>query len=125
MLDPEALTRFINEVLRADRLRGRRVGLLSIRMLPPIDERVMSAVADRLLSEAREMDVVGRADGDKLILVAPGLREVDDLATLIVRIRGVFDRSLTIAGVEYPCPLEIAGSLANDRSSARSLMAAA
>ena len=63
-------------------------------------DRVLHAVAERLGSEVRSGDTLGRVGGDEFVLVAPALRAAADARTVAGKLVAALRRPFTVEGVE-------------------------
>ncbi len=130
----DTLTGLANRNLLVDRVEralalGRRTGsLVGVAVLdldqfkdinnalgPPIGDRMLTVVGERLLASVRETDTVARLGGDEFALVLPGLTEVEDGARVAGRLRGAVSSHPEIIAVlqrvqrALATPLEIPG----------------
>lgn len=61
-------------------------------------DRVLVTVGARLLSAFREGDYVARVGGDEFIVVAPGLKEAQNIASIADKLIASFDEPLELSG---------------------------
>jgi len=59
-------------------------------------DRVLVAVAERLLSVFRDGDYVARVGGDEFVVAAPGVKDVRSVASMADKVVASFDKPLTI-----------------------------
>jgi diguanylate cyclase (GGDEF)-like protein len=59
-------------------------------------DRVLIAVAARLISVFRDGDYVARVGGDEFVVVAPGVRNVDSVASLADKVVALFDEPIAV-----------------------------
>ncbi|MEZ5217679.1 MAG: hypothetical protein R2705_14125 [Ilumatobacteraceae bacterium] len=122
VLDANSVLRTMGAALINDRRRGRRTGLVTVQILAEPLEDLVRELALRLDSDARDADAVGRVAPDRLALVVPGLKEVDALAAIVVRVRNTLSRPVIVLGTEHECPIEVNGVLADARSTPEGLL---
>ncbi|QHS09318.1 diguanylate cyclase [Sinimarinibacterium sp. NLF-5-8] len=115
----DALTGLPNRVMLQDRLqqavlaaaRGHRqlgVFFLDLDRFKQINDlhghevgdQVLRAVAQRLRSVMRDSDTVARLSGDEFVLLAPGLRSVEDATLIAQKVLDTFTAPLDIPGIE-------------------------
>ncbi|MGH8445213.1 MAG: sensor domain-containing protein [Solimonas sp.] len=139
----DALTGLPNRVMLQDRLqqawlaaqqRGSRllgVLFLDLDRFKDINDRhghevgdlVLKATAERLKTALRESDTVARLAGDEFVIVAPGLRSVEDAAQLAQKVLDRFAHPLDIPGHRIVTRLSIGVTLYPlDESDADSLL---
>ncbi|WP_020649503.1 sensor domain-containing protein [Solimonas variicoloris] len=127
----DALTGLPNRAMLQDRLqqawlaaqqRGARslgVLFLDLDRFKEINDRhgheagdlVLKATADRLRTALRESDTVARLAGDEFVIVAPGLRSVEDAAQLAQKLLDRFAHPLDIPGHRIQMRLSIGVTL--------------
>ncbi|HEX4895201.1 MAG TPA: diguanylate cyclase [Solimonas sp.] len=122
----DALTGLPNRVMLYDRLeqarlaaqRGTRmlgVLFLDLDRFKEINDRhghevgdlVLKGVAERLQSAVRPTDTVARLAGDEFVILAPGLRSVEDAGFLAQKILERFAHPLDIPGLDIHCRTSI------------------
>jgi len=127
----DALTGLPNRLMLQDRLqqawlatqqRGARplgVLFLDLDRFKEINDRhghevgdlVLKATADRLRAALRESDTVARLSGDEFVIIAPGLRSVEDAAQLAQKLLDRFAHPLDIPGHHIVIRLSIGVTL--------------
>ncbi|MCG8566051.1 MAG: diguanylate cyclase [Desulfobacterales bacterium] len=63
---------------------------------------LLKEVARRLVRATREGDTVCRLGGDEFIVMAPQIRNIQDLKGIVERIQGVFHTQFELGGKRYP-----------------------
>jgi diguanylate cyclase (GGDEF)-like protein len=74
------------------------LGVLDGTLGPDMVERCLRLLADVLRSSLRDRDLVGRLDGDGIVMAFPGCR-LDDARRALDAVRGRLDAAVTVAGV--------------------------
>lgn len=64
-----------------------------------VGDQVLKAVADRMLTTVREGDTVARLAGDEFVILAPGLRSVDDAQFLAQKLIQRFEQPIDLPGL--------------------------
>ncbi|NGY05293.1 sensor domain-containing protein [Solimonas terrae] len=126
----DALTGLPNRVMLQDRLQqawlaqqrgGRLLGVLFLDLdrFKDINDRhghevgdlVLKATAERLKSVMRESDTVARLAGDEFVILAPGLRSLEDAAQLAQKLIDRFAHPLAIPGLHIVSRLSVGVTL--------------
>lgn len=115
----------IDRSMADDRARSRRTGVISVDFGTPQPDAVVRVLLARLASIAREGDAVGQISPTGLLLLAPGLREVDALAQLVVRVTAELRGPVEVLGTSYPCSCSVGGAISDARSTVGALVDAA
>jgi diguanylate cyclase (GGDEF)-like protein/PAS domain S-box-containing protein len=63
-----------------------------------VGDELLALAADRLRTNVRREDVVGRIGGDEFVVLYPGLTHLEQLSDLLVRLDGVFQGPVDISG---------------------------
>lgn len=133
MAHHDALTQLPNRLLFRDRLQhamaqsqrqGWRVCLLFLdldrfkqindSLGHDVGDRLLKAVAERLLSSLRKADTVARLGGDEFAVIAEGAEEVDQIACLARKLVNEFTRPFTVCGRELHVSTSVGIALCPD-----------
>ena len=125
MLRPDELIDAISRALLADAAAHRRTAIVLVGLDDRLPETAVNELLARLCSTARDDDLVGRADERHLLVVARGMREVDGLAQLVVRVTATLRAPVEVLGQIHAAPMSIGGVLSTTRSTPGALLAAA
>lgn len=88
-------------------------------------DEVLKALAQRLRGNVRSLDAVARMGGDELVVILPGVRDVDRLQHLANHLHGQASRPVRFGNDRIPVTVSVGGALAEEGERADQLIARA
>ncbi len=130
----ETITRF-NAALQHPRSPGAHLGVLFCDIDHfkeindtwghPTGDVVLTTIAARIRDSVRQGDIVGRMGGDELLVLLPGVHNLDEVAEIAEKIRSHVDEPIHHAGLTLHATLSIGATIADTGDSGYALMARA
>lgn len=79
-----------------------------------IGDECLKAVAARLRSRIRQVDVIARTGGEEFTAMIGGLKSQEDAETIAASLLSLFDEPIALSGLELPLTISIGGALFPD-----------